>query len=47
MRLDEIVEDYEALKNKVTSYATNKLELARCKGPVAMEVDSVSSSQRR
>eukprot|EP00974_Lingulodinium_polyedra_P022643 2187174-Lingulodinium_polyedra.AAC.1 len=42
MRLDEIGEDYEALKNKVTSYATNKVEQSKGVGPVEMEVDNVN-----
>ena len=41
MRLDEIGEDYEALKHKIVSYTTNKVEQNRASGGVAMEVDNV------
>jgi hypothetical protein len=44
MRLDEIGEDYEALKNKVTSYATNKVEQSKSAGVRAMDVDCVDET---
>ena len=42
MRLDEIGEDYEALKHKILTYATNKIEQTKGGGPVPMDVDHVN-----
>ena len=41
IRLDEIGEKYEALKAKVISYATNKVEQFKGSGPTPMDVDNV------
>jgi len=41
IRLDEIGENYEALKAKVICYATNKVEQFRGGGPTPMEIDNV------
>ena len=41
MRLDEIGEAYEALKNKLVSYTTNKLEQNKASGVVPMEGNHV------
>ena len=46
IRLDEIGEDYEALKNKVISYAMNKVEQFKGNGPTPMEVDNVGVPRR-
>ena len=44
LRLDEVGEDYEALKSKIVSYATNKVEQTKSKGPVPMELDYVQEA---
>ncbi len=47
MRMDEIGENYEALREKLIQYATNKMEQVRrgkSGGTVAMEVDEVKAA---
>ena len=47
MRMDEIGENYEALREKLIQYATNKMEQmrrGRSGGPVGMEVDEVKEA---